>query len=1118
MSEKKTFVPSITTEQVLKIKARIREAIREYGETVEDKEAYKKDVDGLIYKSSNGKNVYLDVPTRSQRRKIKKEYLRGIQIRFNRNHKLHYHLKFVGINKKLFVPSLLVGIATTGGATGAAIYYGLNGVATVTITVDLDGGEIQGHEGDTLEVKQGTTYGELPTPTKTAHVFVRWLIQTETNSEPADPAAEVTNGVKIIAEWQETECIALLFDGSTHMEFDDNDVGQADKPWNLYINGKPQTSGVTWTISTDKSIGSGKLEVENGLVKYEKIPNGEYKATIKASKYDEEHQKDVEATETIDLAVSQETAKVTFSTSGVPSVVVYQGETELTVIADHDGATNPTTFGELLKLAPTPVLAGYELEDWYNNASCTGDPIDPSATFTADGTNTIYPRMKHIITPSISGGSLFINNIDDEAVGSDTNAWKLYLYEGAPAEQGVSWSITTHTGLGINTSGQITWDHLAQGEYHVTVKGSKSGYSAEAEVTIIVSDAMVDVDFAKAGTEQLEGQTHFDAIKYQTGKTNYTKFGDLNPPKAILPGQHVDHWYYLNGSTPVAINPNDYFTADTVLYPAMVPTVNPYIDGGEAALVAPVGQDCPTQTPWSLMNEQGQAIQTGVTWSLQNKPSFVKDLTISQGKATITWNTPTSENIGEHSFELQAEYAGMTYSQTIVIVVRQETVGLSFAAGSQYTGVSFLGSTSLTIDKGSTWSSVSSQAPVATIADETKQFRGWSTNAGTYNAITPQTQFTQDNTTLYAFFEQAPIQSLKIECADSQDKNPTEIITTLDKTYKAVITPAITTTVTWSVIGWDGATEAKPDIDQTGKVTTKNGSGTLTIQAAVPSTEIKNTLSINVIYPYEDDTTKIWSYVTLPSGQAGWASLEERTLCGEETGIWATPLGTSEHVVLPRTSETQPFDFPLDIGEDVISIDDNFLVGCTQFNSPITFRGNSKCILIGDNFIAGDTITEEDPADWTTMAFAKPLTLPSNLKEIGSDFLHGCISFDQTLTIPNTVTDIGDSFLWRCQSFNKDLIIPATVGDVGNDFMFGCDKYTAILTISTDPINFAFDGGLSLTLATDAASPLWLQSGIKIRCSAFASFLSRFPNMWQDPPEEEIEPSAYNRYLVQQQP
>ncbi|XQP56049.1 MAG: hypothetical protein ACOQNY_01520 [Mycoplasmoidaceae bacterium] len=247
MSKKDTFVPSITLEQVQKIKSRIAEAIKEYGKTVIDKEAYAKATEGLKYKSSNGQKVYLVVPTRSQKKKIQNEYLRGIQIEFNKNHKLHYQLKFAGFNKsKLWIPALLGGLATTGGATGAAVYFALNGGGgtvvdeDITIQVNLDGGKIGGQEYSELTVAPGTLLRELPTPVKDGFDFIGW--ENTTTNEPLPPDTPVDENMSLKAIYEATVDVRTAMGGSTTLTAPFGEGGTDDNVWKPYLNGEAQST------------------------------------------------------------------------------------------------------------------------------------------------------------------------------------------------------------------------------------------------------------------------------------------------------------------------------------------------------------------------------------------------------------------------------------------------------------------------------------------------------------------------------------------------------------------------------------------------------------------------------------------------------------------------------------------------------------------------------------------------------------------------------------------------------------------------------------------------------------------------------------------------------------
>ena len=125
------------------------------------------------------------------------------------------------------------------------------------------------------------------------------------------------------------------------------------------------------------------------------------------------------------------------------------------------------------------------------------------------------------------------------------------------------------------------------------------------------------------------------------------------------------------------------------------------------------------------------------------------------------------------------------------------------------------------------------------------------------------------------------------------------------------------------------------------------------------------------------------------------------------------------------------------------SIGDYFLRDCSAFNQPLTLPSNVTGI--GTDFLSYSAFNQPLtlPSNLTSIgdyflqycrAFNQPLTLPSGLTSIGTYFLRTCYSFNQPLTLPNNVTSIEDYFLSYCLSFNQPLTLPSGLTSIGTDF------------------------------------------------------------------------------------
>ena len=173
----------------------------------------------------------------------------------------------------------------------------------------------------------------------------------------------------------------------------------------------------------------------------------------------------------------------------------------------------------------------------------------------------------------------------------------------------------------------------------------------------------------------------------------------------------------------------------------------------------------------------------------------------------------------------------------------------------------------------------------------------------------------------------------------------------------------------------------------------------------------------------------------------------------------------------------------LEIGSQITSIPDYFLRGCMYFNRPLVLP--SGLTSIGANFLYGCS------------SFNQALTLPSSLTSIGSHFLYICSSFNQALTLPSSLTSIGGSFLYGCKSFNRALTLPSSLTSIGSIFLYNCDAMTSYVNVGS--LAATIVGASSYVLATTNSEAASYTTGIKIRGSNRAAWMTRFPNRTSSP-------------------
>lgn len=212
------------------------------------------------------------------------------------------------------------------------------------------------------------------------------------------------------------------------------------------------------------------------------------------------------------------------------------------------------------------------------------------------------------------------------------------------------------------------------------------------------------------------------------------------------------------------------------------------------------------------------------------------------------------------------------------------------------------------------------------------------------------------------------------------------------------------------------------------------------------------------------------------------------------------------------------FNEELFFGDKMYEIRDDFLSGCTSFNSPINFnnvkliRKNfmynctsfnktlnlSNVLFIGDNFMRKCYKFNNGYESGTSI----PLNISSVL-EIGNMFLAETYAsgtpdtgFNQPITFGSGLTWIGDSFLFNAKLFNQDIAIPAGINHIGDFFMKDCWSFISTLTVSTTKtLDEVFGGDSHAVSCSVKNSPLQatLSTGFKLAGTRAAEFKTKYP-------------------------
>lgn len=281
--------------------------------------------------------------------------------------------------------------------------------------------------------------------------------------------------------------------------------------------------------------------------------------------------------------------------------------------------------------------------------------------------------------------------------------------------------------------------------------------------------------------------------------------------------------------------------------------------------------------------------------------------------------------------------------------------------------------------------------------------------------------------------------------------------------YKATVVSTegeVSQDVIWSLEPLSGWATISPS-----GVLTPIREGTVRIKALAKNTSVFAEKDITIIAPYENNTG-VYTYV-----DDKWQEIDLASLCDGSDQIKLISLLNRSDISYKNKSDS--FSADIWIGQNVISIPNDFCNNFTGFKGKIRFVNNNL------------------------------------LTTIGSGFLSGCYNFnsDLDLSVCHNLLSIGENFLNMYEYvsqdahslFNSNITIPATINYIGECFMQECKNMTGIITINI-PANrvasvFQTSGEITFQpeLATeDEFAPLAV-TGVKIEGVGAEQFKSVFP-------------------------
>jgi uncharacterized repeat protein (TIGR02543 family) len=238
-----------------------------------------------------------------------------------------------------------------------------------TVTFDANGGSVS---TSSKTVTYGSTYGELPTPTRTGYTFTGWYTAASGGSQvTSSTTVTVTSDHTLYAHWTKTD-VTVTFDPN----------GGSVSP-----SSKTVTYGSTYgTLPTPTREGYS------------------FDGWFTASE-----------------GGSQVTSSTTVTTASNHTLYAHWTAMEYTVYFDPNGGNISTiskkvTYGEAYGTLPTPTRTGYTFDGWFTAAS-GGTQVTSSTTVTTASDHTLYAHWTEEEEPAFDG-TIVWNSADVQYKGS----------------------------------------------------------------------------------------------------------------------------------------------------------------------------------------------------------------------------------------------------------------------------------------------------------------------------------------------------------------------------------------------------------------------------------------------------------------------------------------------------------------------------------------------------------------------------------------------------------------------------------------------------------------------------------------------------------------------------
>jgi uncharacterized repeat protein (TIGR02543 family) len=445
-------------------------------------------------------------------------------------------------------------------------------INSYTVTLNANGGSVS---STSLTVNHGSTYGTLPTPTRTGYKFDGWFT-AQTGGKKVEESTEVTSSHTIYAHWTAKSYTVTLNANGGSVSPTSKTVNHGNTYGTLPT---PTKTGYTFDGWYTTQTG-GTLVEENQLVTSSHTIYAHWTANQLTITYDANEGTVSPASKSVaygstygELAVPTRTGytfdgwytartggtKVSTSSTVTSSHTIYAHWTinSYTVTLDaNEGSVSSTfvtvTHGSTYGTLPTPTRTGYTFAGWYTDPT-DGTKISTSSTVTSS--HTIYAHWTAkglVVTYNVNGGNTLTTSTKNVTFGST------YGVLPTPSRTGYTfadWYTTENGGTVINSSTTVSnannhtiYAHWTAKEYIVTFDAN--GGTVEQNNKTVTYDSAYD-------TLPTPTRTGYTFGGWYTAKTGGTVVASNTKVTNALSHTIYAHWtanqydvtYDANGGT-----------------------------------------------------------------------------------------------------------------------------------------------------------------------------------------------------------------------------------------------------------------------------------------------------------------------------------------------------------------------------------------------------------------------------------------------------------------------------------------------------------------------------------------------------------------------------------------